>query len=150
MSTTTQRTTNVRAAVVAFVGGLVFAAGLALGGMMDPRKVQGFLNVGGMAAGQWDPSLAFVMGGALLVSFITFAVVKTKDASWIGGSLTLPNRNDIDTRLVAGSVIFGIGWGVSGYCPGPAIASVIQGGTSALMFVCAMLVGMLIAKKTFG
>ncbi len=145
-----ERTTNARGTLIALVAGLVFAAGLALGGMMDPRKVQGFLNVGGIASGQWDPSLAFVMGGALLVSFITFAVVKTKNSSWFGGPLLLPKRNDIDARLVSGSVLFGIGWGISGFCPGPAIASVVQGGASALMFVGAMLVGMLVAKKIFG
>jgi hypothetical protein len=145
-----ERATNIRDTLIALVAGLVFAAGLALGGMMDPRKVQGFLNVGGIASGQWDPSLAFVMGGALLVSFITFAVVKTKNTSWFGGAVALPKRNDIDARLVSGSVLFGIGWGISGFCPGPAIASVVQGGTSALMFVGAMLVGMLVAKKIFG
>lgn len=144
------RMTNARGAAIALMAGVVFAAGLALGGMMDPRKVQGFLNVGGITTGQWDPSLAFVMGGALLVSFITFALVKMKDVSWLGGALTLPKRNDIDVRLIAGSVLFGIGWGLSGFCPGPAIASVVQGGASVLMFVGAMLVGMLIAKKTLG
>lgn len=142
--------TNARSAVIALVSGLVFAAGLALGGMMDPRKVQGFLNIGGISSGQWDPSLAFVMGGALLVSLVTFVMMRTNDVTWLNVPLSLPSRNDIDVRLIAGSVLFGIGWGISGFCPGPAIASVVQGGVSVLMFVGAMLVGMFIAKKTLG
>jgi hypothetical protein len=90
------------------------------------------------------------MGGALLVSLVTFAMMKTNDVTWLNVPLSLPSRNDIDVRLIAGSVLFGIGWGISGFCPGPAIASVVQGGVSVLMFVGAMLVGMFIAKKTLG
>lgn len=136
-----------KVAAIALLSGLIFAAGLALGGMLDPRKVQGFLDVGGIGAGRWDPSLAFVMGGALAVSFAAFATSKRARKTWTGLPLTLPERREIDVRLIGGSALFGIGWGVSGYCPGPAIASLFTGGTDAAWFVAAMLIGMTIAKN---
>lgn len=138
-----------QAAAIALVAGLIFAAGLTLGGMTDPRKVQGFLDIGGIFAGRWDPSLAFVMGGALLVSLVAFATVKTNKAPWANAKFELPTRRDIDVRLVIGAVLFGTGWGIAGYCPGPALASVLTGGTDVLVFVAAMLAGMLVAKKWF-
>ncbi len=144
-----RQASKLRGALIALVAGAVFSAGLALGGMMDPRKVQGFLNVGGIGLGGWDPSLAFVMIGALIVSFITFTRVKTTLSSWIGTGFSLPTREDVDARLVIGAVLFGIGWGIGGFCPGPALASVLQGGVPALTFVGAMLVGMFVAKKCF-
>ena len=141
--------THWRAAAIALTAGLIFAAGLTLGGMTDPRKVQGFLDVGEIFTGRWDASLAFVMGGALLISLIAFALVKATDTPWASATLELPSRRDIDTRLVIGAVVFGTGWGIAGYCPGPALASVLAGGADALYFVTAMLVGMLVAKRWF-
>ena len=143
------RTTPWRAATISLVAGLIFAAGLTLGGMTDPRKVQGFLDVGGIFAGRWDPSLAFVMGGAVLVSLIAFAAVDTKTAPWASAKFALPTRRDIDARLVIGAVLFGVGWGIAGFCPGPVFASLLTGGADALYFVAAMLAGMLIAKTWF-
>ena len=145
-------TTNIRAAVIAFFAGLTFAAGLALGGMMDPRKVQGFLDIGalfGRGGGKWDPSLAFVMGGALLVSLFAFGTVKSHHVPWVSGRFELPTRRDIDAKLLVGAILFGIGWGIAGYCPGPALASLFTGGTDILWFLGAMLPGMLVAKKWF-
>ena len=132
--------------MIAALAGVIFAAGLALGGMMDPRKVQAFLDVGGISAGRWDPSLAFVMGGALLVSLFTFSRIKTAEMSWLGTPIKLPTRRDIDVRLVGGAAVFGVGWGLSGYCPGPAIASLLLGGVDIVCFIAAMATGMLIAR----
>jgi len=134
------------ALAIAALAGFIFAAGLALGGMMDPRKVQGFLDVGGIASGRWDPSLAFVMGGALLVSLVAFARAAHRTISWTGHVITLPRRRDIDLRLVGGAAVFGVGWGLSGYCPGPAIASLLTGGFDIACFVVAMAGGMALAK----
>ena len=145
-------TTNIRAAAVAFFAGLVFAAGLTLGGMMDPRKVQGFLDIGalfGWGGGSWDPSLAFVMGGALLVALFAFGTVKSHHVPWVSARFELPTRRDIDVKLVVGAILFGIGWGIAGYCPGPALASLFTDGTDILWFLGAMLAGMLVAKKWF-
>ena len=145
-------TTNFRAAAIALLAGLIFAAGLALGGMLDPRKVQGFLDVGalfGWGGGTWDPSLAFVMGGALLVSLFAFGAVKSHHVPWVSGRFELPTRRDIDSKLVVGAILFGTGWGIAGYCPGPALASLFTGGTDILWFLGAMLPGMLVAKKWF-
>lgn len=139
--------TKWRAAAIALAAGLIFAAGLTLGGMTDPRKVQGFLDIGGIFVGRWDPSLAFVMGGALLVSLIAFATVKTRETPWANATFELPTRRDIDTRLVIGAVLFGTGWGIAGYCPGPALASLLTGGMDVLWFVSSMLIGMFVAKK---
>ena len=138
-----------RAAAIALAAGLIFAAGVTLGGMTDPRKVQGFLDVGGIFAGRWDPSLAFVMGGALLVSVIAFATVNTHATPWATAKFELPTRRDIDAPLVIGAVLFGTGWGIAGFCPGPAFASLLTGGVDVLYFVAAMLAAMFVAKKWF-
>jgi uncharacterized protein len=130
----------------AFASGLVFAAGLVLGGMTDPKKVQAFLDIGGIASGRWDASLAFVMGGALLVSYFAFRSVTGRNAPWFAPKFELPTRKDIDAPLVLGAVLFGAGWGLAGYCPGPALASLLTGGTDILAFVAAMAVGMIAAK----
>ncbi len=145
-------TTNIRAVAIAFLAGLIFAAGLTLGGMMDPRKVQGFLDIGalfGVGGGKWDPSLAFVMGGALVVSLLAFGGVKSHHVPWVTARFELPTRRDIDAKLVVGAILFGVGWGIAGYCPGPALASLFTGGTDILWFLGAMLPGMLVAKKWF-
>jgi uncharacterized protein len=140
---------NPKAVAIAFVAGLIFAAGLALGGMMDPSKVRGFLDVFGIPSGRWDPSLAFVMGGALIVAFVAFRRERMAPEPWVGGAFELPTATHIDTRLIVGAVLFGVGWGLAGYCPGPAIASGFVGGSSIMIFLAAMLIGMLIAKKAF-
>lgn len=127
-------------ALLAFGAGLVFGAGLILSGMTDPGKVIGFLDV----AGNWDPSLAFVMGGAILVGFFAFRSAGRRGRTFLGGALHLPNRRDIDARLIGGSVAFGIGWGLAGFCPGPALVSLASGVDQAAVFVAAMLSGMVV------
>jgi uncharacterized membrane protein YedE/YeeE len=132
--------------------GCLFATGLVLSGMTQPSKVMGFLNFGGILAparfGAWDPSLAFVMGGAVLVTLVAFAVTpRAGRKPWEAAAFELPTKQDIDWRLVAGAALFGIGWGLSGYCPGPAFASLLTGGADVLVFVAAGLVGLLGAKR---
>ncbi|HZO02924.1 MAG TPA: YeeE/YedE family protein [Burkholderiales bacterium] len=126
--------------VAALLAGLVFGAGLILSGMTDPGKVIGFLDL----AGRWDPSLAFVMGGAILVGVFAFALARRRSRAFLGGAMHLPQRRDIDARLVAGSVVFGIGWGLAGFCPGPALVSFGSGVDQAAVFVAAMLGGMVL------
>ena len=121
-----------------FAVGLLFGIGLILSGMTDPGKVIGFLDL----SGAWDPSLALVMGGAILVGVFAFALAKKRTTTFLGGALQLPTSNDIDKRLLAGSLIFGAGWGLAGFCPGPAIVSLGSGQPKAAVFVLAMLVGM--------
>jgi uncharacterized membrane protein YedE/YeeE len=123
----------------AFVAGLVFGVGLLLSGMTDPGKVIGFLDV----AGEWDPSLAFVMAGAVVVAFFAFALARRRARTFLGAALVLPQRRDIDARLVGGSIVFGIGWGLAGFCPGPAIVAFGAGYDQAALFVVAMALGML-------
>lgn len=124
----------------AFAAGLVFGIGLILSGMTDPGKVIGFLDL----AGNWDPSLAFVMAGAILVGFFAFGVARHRTQTFIGGALHLPQSRDIDLRLVGGSLLFGAGWGLAGFCPGPALVSFASGEAKAALFVAAMLAGMLL------
>ena len=111
-----------------------------LSGMTDPGKVQGFLDL----FGTWDPSLAFVMGGAIAVGMFAFALAKRRSTTFFGGAMHMPNSRDIDKRLVVGSLIFGAGWGLAGFCPGPGIVTLAAGGLKAAIFVAAMLVGMLV------
>ena len=127
-------------ALAAVLAGLVFGAGLILSGMTDPGKVIGFLDV----AGAWAPSLGFVMGGAVLVGFFAFQLAGRRAKTFLGGAMHLPHNRDIDRRLVGGSVVFGIGWGLAGFCPGPALVSFASGQMKAAIFVAAMLAGMLI------
>jgi uncharacterized membrane protein YedE/YeeE len=108
--------------------------------MTDPGKVQGFLDLFGV----WDPSLALVMGGAIGVGFFAFAIAKKRTRTFLGGALNLPKSNQIDKRLVLGAVLFGAGWGLAGFCPGPALVSMAAGEIKALAFVTAMLAGMLV------
>ncbi len=123
-----------------FFVGLLFGIGLILSGMTDPGKVIGFLDL----FGAWDPSLALVMGGAILVGVFAFAVAKKRTITFLGVALKLPASSSIDKRLVAGSLLFGAGWGLAGFCPGPALVSLGSGQPKAAVFVLAMLVGMLI------
>ena len=126
--------------LVAFASGLLFAVGLAVAGMTQPAKVVGFLDV----AGSWDPSLAFVMIGAIAVYFVANRLVQGRAAPWIGSVFHLPTRRDIEPRLVLGAGLFGIGWGLAGYCPGPALTALGTGGFRALSFVASMAAGMLL------
>ena len=123
-----------------FVVGLIFGLGLLLSGMTDPGKVLGFLDLFGV----WDPSLALVMGGAIGVGFFAFAIAKKRTRTFLGGALHLPKSNQIDKRLVIGALLFGAGWGLAGFCPGPALVSMASGEIKALAFVAAMLAGMLV------
>ncbi|CAN7683507.1 putative membrane protein YedE/YeeE [Variovorax paradoxus] len=122
-----------------FLAGLVFGLGLIVSGMANPAKVLGFLDLGG----RWDPSLAFVMGGAIAVGTVAFAVARRRTRSLLGTAMRLPAARAIDRRLVLGSVLFGIGWGVAGFCPGPGLVAAGMGEVKALVFVAAMLAGMM-------
>ena len=123
-----------------FAAGLLFGIGLLLSGMTDPGKVQGFLDL----AGAWDPSLAFVMGGGVLVGLIAFSAAKKRRASVMGALFHWPQITQIDKPLVIGSLLFGIGWGLAGFCPGPALVALASGYDKALVFVLAMLLGMVV------
>lgn len=127
-------------AAASFAAGLVFGIGLILSGMTDPGKVKGFLDV----AGAWDPSLAFVMAGAIAVGVFAFGFARKRARAFFGGAMHLPHNRDIDNRLVGGSVVFGIGWGLAGFCPGPALVTFGAGYEKAAVFVAAMLGGMLL------
>jgi uncharacterized protein len=122
----------------ALVVGLVFGVGLIASGMTQPAKVVGFLDV----LGPWDPSLGFVMGGAIGVHFLAYRLIPRLRKPLWGGSFGIPTRRDIDGRLIGGAVLFGAGWGLGGYCPGPALTSVVAGAQSTLLFTGAMLTGM--------
>ncbi|MEB0136654.1 YeeE/YedE family protein [Actimicrobium sp. CCC2.4] len=126
--------------LLALLAGLVFGLGLILSGMTDPAKVIGFLDI----TGNWDPSLGLVMGGAILVGLLTFRLTASRAKAYFGDALQIPTSRDIDRRLVLGSLTFGVGWGLAGYCPGPALASLAGGGQQALLFVAAMLAGMML------
>jgi len=126
--------------LTALLSGLVFGLGLIVSGMANPAKVLGFLDLGGA----WDPSLALVMAGAILVGFFAFLVAKKRTRSFIGADMKLPTASAIDRRLLAGSALFGAGWGIAGFCPGPGLVALGMGESKALVFVVAMLVGMAI------
>lgn len=123
---------------VSLLVGLVFGCGLIFSGMSNPAKVLGFLDL----AGQWDPSLALVMGGAVGVGMLGFARLRQRQQALLGGPILLPTGTSIDRQLIGGSVTFGIGWGLAGICPGPALTLLGSGALEGLIFVCAMLVGM--------
>jgi uncharacterized protein len=120
------------------LAGLVFGLGLIVSGMANPAKIHGFLDL----AGRWDPSLAFVMTGAIAVGVIAFAMANKRTVSLIGAEMKLPAARHIDRRLVVGSALFGIGWGVAGFCPGPGLVALGMGEAKAVVFVAAMLAGM--------
>ncbi|WP_024588076.1 DUF6691 family protein [Aliihoeflea sp. 2WW] len=122
--------------------GLLFGAGLVVSGMSDPAKVLNFLDL----FGTWDPSLAFVMGGAVMVAFVGYRLVLTRAEPIVGDRFHLPTRSDIDARIVAGPAIFGIGWGLGGFCPGPALTALGLGATGTLAFIPAMILGMWAAR----
>ena len=122
----------------AFLAGLVFGLGLLLSGMADPAKVLGFLDL----AGAWDPSLMFVMGGAVGVGAVAFAFARRRPRSLLGERMQLPSKTSIDRRLIVGALLFGAGWGLVGFCPGPALVALGLGEPKAVVFVAAMLGGM--------
>jgi uncharacterized membrane protein YedE/YeeE len=125
--------------IMALVAGLVFGLGLIVSGMTDPSKVIGFLDLFGL----WNPSLAFVMGGAIVVGLIAFPFAAKRATALLGGPIRLPTASQIDRRLVLGGLAFGAGWGLAGYCPGPALASLLTiDDVKPWLFVAAMLVGM--------
>ena len=122
------------------LAGLVFGLGLIVSGMANPAKVIGFLDL----AGRWDPSLALVMAGAIAVGAIAFAIARTRTASLLDAPMKLPSDQRIDRRLLAGALVFGVGWGIAGFCPGPALVAIGMGSAKAVVFVVAMLAGMAI------
>lgn len=124
--------------IASLLAGLVFGLGLILSGMVNPAKVLGFLDL----AGPWDPSLVLVMTGAIAVGLVAFYVTGNRTVSLLGAAMALPTSRELDRRLVLGSVLFGIGWGIGGFCPGPGIVALTMGGAKAVVFVAAMLVGM--------
>lgn len=124
--------------LASFGAGLLFGLGLLVSGMANPEKVLGFLDI----AGQWDPSLAFVMGGAILVGLFAFTVAKKRTVSFLGFDMRLPASDRLDKRLVVGSIMFGAGWGLAGFCPGPGLVALGAGEAGALVFVVAMVAGM--------
>lgn len=126
--------------LIAALAGLVFGLGLLLSGMADPQKVLGFLDL----AGAWDPSLALVMGGAIALGLPGFALARRRSRSLLGEPMQLPTRKAVDAPLLIGSALFGIGWGLAGYCPGPALVGTAAGLGSAAIFSVAMLAGMLL------
>jgi uncharacterized membrane protein YedE/YeeE len=130
-------------AFFALASGLVFGLGLILSGMADPAKVKAFLDL----AGPWDPSLAFVMGGAIAIAAFASRRARGMARSWTGGRMEIPTVSTIDARLIGGGALFGIGWGLGGFCPGPALVALGSGMFDALVFVAAMLAGMLLHDR---
>ncbi len=133
--------------VVALFSGALFGLGLAVSGMADPAKVIGFLDV----AGDWDPTLAFVMGGAILVAVPAFRLVFKRPRPVLSGDFELPTKKEVDARLLGGSALFGVGWGLSGFCPGPAVVALVPALVTGIVpvfaFVIAMVVGMAIYER---
>ncbi len=130
----------------AFVAGVIFSLGLIVSGMINPAKVIGFLDL----FGAWDASLAFVMGGAVLVTFFGFRFVLPRGRPLFEAQFSLPTRQDIDMPLVLGAVLFGLGWGLVGLCPGPALTGIVLAPASIGLFVGAMLIGMALARRFGG
>ena len=126
--------------VFAALSGLIFGIGLLVAGMADPAKVLGFLDLAGM----WNPSLAFVMIGAIAMAILPFRIASVRKQSYLGATIQLPGARQIDLRLLGGSWLFGMGWGIAGICPGPALVLLGTGATKAIAFVAAMLAGMAI------
>ena len=131
--------------LTALGAGIVFGLGLAISQMVDPAKVLGFLDL----AGDWDPSLAFVMGGAVVVSFFGFRAASARVRPFFAAAFQMPKATDLDARLLGGAALFGVGWGLVGICPGPAIAGLAFGLTESVIFVVALLVGAGLANLTF-
>jgi len=131
--------------LVALFAGTLFGLGLAVSGMMNPAKVIGFLDI----AGDWDPTLMFVMGGALLITVPAFRLILKRQRPILADGFALPTKSALDARLLGGSALFGVGWGLSGFCPGPAVAALVTGLTPVFAFVAAMLAGMVLYAWVF-
>jgi uncharacterized membrane protein YedE/YeeE len=131
--------------LAAIAAGLVFGAGLALSDMTNPAKVQNFLDL----FGTWDPSLALVMGAALAVSALGYQIARRRGSPLLAESFSIPTRRDLDPELLAGAALFGIGWGLGGFCPGPALAGLLQGVGGVYVFVAAMLVGVVLHRIVY-
>ena len=129
-------------ALAGLVAGSLFGLGFVVSEMINPAKVQAFLDV----AGAWDPSLAFVMGGAVIVTFVGYRLVFRRDRPLFEATFSVPTRTDLDARLIGGAVLFGAGWGLAGFCPGPAIAGLALGLRETVAFVAGMAVGMILAR----
>lgn len=129
-------------AVAAFAVGFIFAIGLGVSGMTQPEKVVGFLDV----FGSWDPSLIFVMGGAVMVHFVTYKLIRKRNSPLLSAKWHVPTKTEITPALIWGSVIFGVGWGLAGFCPGPAVTSLASFEIKPVMFVASMIVGMFLFK----
>jgi uncharacterized protein len=142
-STTGVRRHRAGSLALAALAGALFGAGLLVSGMTQPAKVVAFLDV----AHGWDPSLGFVMGAAVVVYSLAFAWISRRREPWFDGMFHLPNRRDIDAPLVIGAAIFGVGWGLGGYCPGPGMVAAVGGSASAIVFVAAMLGGMALRHR---
>ena len=128
--------------IVSLICGTIFGFGLYISSMIDPQKVLGFLDIWAIADGGWDPSLAFVMGGGLAVAIPIFQFAKNRPEAVCGGEMSLPTNRAITTKLVVGGLLFGTGWGLVGYCPGPALSALAFGHTDTIIFVVAMIAGM--------
>jgi hypothetical protein len=128
--------------LVQFAIGLLFGLGLIVAGMSDPAKVLNFLDLAAISSGGWDASLAFVMVGAIVVTFIGFKLVLRRRQPIFGEHFHLPTATDLNARIVAGPAIFGIGWGLAGFCPGPGLTAALTGGAAAWLFLAAMFAGM--------
>ncbi len=133
--------------LIHFALGLLFGTGLVVSGMSDPAKVLAFLDISAIPRGNWDPSLAFVMAGAIAMGFTGFRLAAQRDKPIISDSFSLPTRNAIDRTILIGPALFGIGWGMVGYCPGPALTALSTGAVGPIAFVSAMLVGMALARR---
>ena len=129
--------------IFSLISGVLFGFGLAISSMINPAKIVGFLDI----TGNWDPSLAFVMGGAVFVTAVTFRVILNRPAPMFANKFELPSKVDLDGKLIFGAAIFGIGWAVSGLCPGPAISSIIFLDENLLIFISTLLLGSFIGKK---
>jgi uncharacterized membrane protein YedE/YeeE len=128
--------------LLSLVAGVIFGAGLAISDMINPERVLNFFDV----AGTWDPTLLFVMGGALAVTIIGYRVTFARGRPLTGGTFSLPNLKTIDTQLIGGAAVFGVGWGIAGFCPGPAIAALVTFHPKVWLFVTATLIGMAVTK----
>lgn len=133
-----------RTSLIALGAGLLFGLGLAISGMFDPAKVLGFLDLAALATGGWDPSLAFVMAGGLAVTLPAFQIARRWRQPVAAEKFQVPGAAGIDVKLLAGALLFGIGWGLVGYCPGPAVAALAFGAAGTIVFALAMVVGMLL------
>jgi uncharacterized membrane protein YedE/YeeE len=132
--------------LIQFATGLIFGLGLLVSGMSNPAKVLNFLDLAAIRTGGWDPSLAFVMMGAVAVTFIGYRRVLKRQQPIFADSFHLPGREDLTSRLVSGAAIFGVGWGLAGFCPGPAFVALGYGSSASIRFMIAMLIGMAVAR----